>query len=81
MPEANVKKVFLQIKKAFQVLRTNKIVHRDLKLANILLTEDFTIKVADFGFAKLLEDNSLFKSVVGTPLTMAPEVLEKRDYD
>lgn len=38
MPEFNVGKIFLQIKKAFQVLRTNKIVHRDLKLANILLT-------------------------------------------
>ena len=81
MPEPNVKKIFLQIKKALQVLRANKIVHRDLKLANILLTEDFTIKVADFGFAKLLEDNSLTSSVVGTPLTMAPEVLDNKDYD
>jgi serine/threonine-protein kinase ULK/ATG1 len=80
MPEDTVRKVFIQIKKAFQVLRINKIVHRDLKLANILVTEDFCIKIADFGFAGLLEDDMLFSSCVGTPLTMAPEVLDRKDY-
>jgi serine/threonine-protein kinase ULK/ATG1 len=81
MPENIVRRVFIQIKKAFQVLRMHRIVHRDLKLANILVTEDFTIKIADFGFASLLEDNMFFKSCVGTPLTMAPEVLDRKVYD
>jgi len=35
-------------------MREKKIVHRDLKLANILVSKEFVIKLADFGFAKLV---------------------------
>lgn len=38
MPEEKVKKIAIQLRNAFQVLRLNKVVHRDLKLANILVT-------------------------------------------
>lgn len=72
LPEEQVQKIAVQIKRAFIVLRKNKVVHRDLKLANILVTEDFEIKLADFGFAKFLDEDAYFKSYVGTPLTMAP---------
>ena len=72
MPEQKVKKIGIQIKNAFEVLRQHKIVHRDLKKANILVTEDFEIKIADFGFAKHLDDNQFFGSYVGSPITMAP---------
>lgn len=81
LPEEKVRKISIQIKNAFQVLRANKVVHRDLKLANILVTDEFDIKIADFGFAKLLDDDEYFKSYVGTPLTMAPEILENREYN
>ena len=46
--------------------------HRDLKLSNILLSEDFQIKLADFGFARLHGEKEFLNSFVGTPLTMAP---------
>lgn len=46
-------KYFCQIMNGFQTLVKHKIMHRDFKLANILL-HDGNIKIADFGFAKLL---------------------------
>eukprot|EP01121_Diplochlamys_sp_Union-15-3_P008415 TRINITY_DN2232_c0_g1_i1.p1 TRINITY_DN2232_c0_g1~~TRINITY_DN2232_c0_g1_i1.p1 ORF type:complete len:497 (+),score=84.04 TRINITY_DN2232_c0_g1_i1:47-1537(+) len=62
------------------------ITHRDLKTANLLLTEDNTVKVTDFGFGKIFEVGTAFKGrAKGTPLWMAPEVMlgketnEKRD--
>ena len=57
-------------------------VHRDLKLANIMIKEDFTIKLADFGFAKQMIDHDfLMQSFCGTPITMAPEILRHEKYD
>jgi serine/threonine-protein kinase ULK/ATG1 len=53
-----------------------KIAHRDLKLANILINDQYQLKLADFGFSKDFEEGWL-KSFCGTPLTMAPEVLKR----
>ena len=56
-------------------------VHRDLKLQNILVTETFEVKLADFGFAKFLEHNEFLTSWVGSPTTMAPEVVGRLKYN
>jgi serine/threonine-protein kinase ULK2 len=60
-------------------LKRMNVVHRDLKLANILISEDFTIKLADFGFAKQVGgQENVLESYCGTPLTMAPEILKNQ---
>ncbi|CAD8147889.1 unnamed protein product [Paramecium octaurelia] len=71
----------LQILNGFKTLVKNKIMHRDFKLANIL-KHDGNIKIADFGFSKLLNDNQgLATTMLGSPLNMAPEVLNNQEYD
>jgi len=49
--------------------------HRDFKLANVLLHNGIC-KIADLGFAKQMEKKSLTHTILGTSLTMAPEVLD-----
>lgn len=66
---------------AFKTLIKHKIMHRDFKLANILI-HDGEIKIADFGFSKLLGNNEDFtETMLGSPLNMAPEVLGGKKYD
>jgi WD40 repeat protein len=61
--------------RAMQAAHSQKIIHRDLKPANVLLLEDGTPKITDFGLAKKLDEAGLTQSgaVVGSPSYMAPE--------
>ena len=61
-----------QIANGFRELRKYKIMHRDFKLANILV-HDEVLKIGDFGLAK--RGHEVAKTIVGTYMTMAPELL------
>jgi len=62
----------MQIMNGFKVLHNNKIMHRDVKLANIFLQDDKVV-IGDFGFAK--QGVNITSTKLGSPITMAPEVL------
>lgn len=87
LPEKQVKRFMKQIANGLKPLNKLRIVHRDLKLSNFLLTDDTdypTIKICDFGLArqKGSKDTSLmFNTLCGTPMYMAPEVLNGEKYD
>ena len=62
-----------QIVNGFRALYKQKIVHRDLKLQNILM-HDGEAKIADFGFSKMIEfemEEALLKTYAGSPLYMS----------
>ena len=79
--EERAKGYMSQIVDALRYLKRLNIVHRDLKPQNILLTADKqTIKLTDFNFARELEETDLSQTVCGSPLYMAPEILENKEY-
>lgn len=71
--------IMCQLIHGFEHLYKHKILHRDLKLANILLN-DGVVKIADFGFSKMLGEEDLAATMLGSPLNMAPEVLQNQEY-
>jgi len=66
-----------QIIKALKYLHSHRVIHRDLKLGNLFISEKMEIKVGDFGLATKLEfDGERKRTVCGTPNYIAPEILE-----
>lgn len=77
IPESEAIEYFLQVLNGFKSLHEHNIVHRDIKLPNILKNNG-QLKIADLGFAKELKsDKGITQTVLGTPYTMAPEVLQE----
>ena len=82
LSEDKVRMVACQLLSALYYLHSDRILHRDIKPQNILLTHDGIIKLCDFGFARSMDLNTyVLTSVKGTPLYMAPEIIEEKPYD
>lgn len=56
-----------------------QVIHRDIKLGNILLCDDI-VKITDFGFATKVRQYQKFTTAVGTPLALPPEIVQNREY-
>jgi len=75
-----VRKYMSHIVNGLLYLQSRGIMHRDLKPQNILLNGDGVLKIIDFGFAKYSRGNDLSKTMCGSPLYMAPEILNHQGY-
>lgn len=72
---------FTQLCLALKHVHDRKIIHRDLKSPNVFLTKDNTVKLGDFGIARILtHTKEKAKTVVGTPYYLSPEIIEGKDY-
>lgn len=83
--------IFLISAGAMKAMVSKDIVHRDLKPQNILLSHDgktknpqpadIRLKIADFGFARFLQDGVMAATLCGSPMYMAPEVIMSLQYN
>ena len=77
LTELEVQVYVLQIIKALKYLHSHRIIHRDLKLSNLFLSENMELKIGDFGLATKLDfEGEKKRTVCGTPNYIAPEILD-----
>jgi serine/threonine-protein kinase len=82
-PASRALRIMEQTCSALQFAHERNIVHRDIKPANLMLTRDDTVKVTDFGTAKILQFGTVQQTthVMGTPSYMSPEQVKGRPVD
>lgn len=80
-PEEIVKFYAAQIILAIGYLHDQGIMHRDMKLENILVDEDGYLKIIDYGLAKILTGDQMATSFCGTPEYLAPEMVAHAGHD
>jgi serine/threonine protein kinase len=80
LEEKNCKFIFKQIIEALFYLHENNIIHRDIKLENIIIKNKTEIKIIDFGFSICAPRDKFLDFFCGTPNYMPPEIILKKDY-
>src|SRR6516165_7746276 len=82
-PVPRVLRILEQTRSALAFAHERNVVHRDIKPANLMLTADDTVKVTDFGTAKIVQFGTVQQTthVMGTPSYMSPEQVKGRPVD
>ena len=79
LTELEVQCYMLQIIAAVEYIHSKNVIHRDLKIGNLFISEKMEIKLGDFGLASKLDfEGQKRKTICGTPNYIAPEVLDSK---
>ena len=81
--EPHARYYFKQMIEGLEAIHKKGLAHRDIKLENILLDENFNVKISDFGYAGPISrrtGDGLMNTVHGTPEYIAPEIYEENIY-
>ena len=79
--ELEISAIIYMILKSLVFIHKNNLIDRDIKGRNILVDKEGTIKLCDFGICKAFHKNNMKHLRGGSPYWMAPEVLNKEEYD
>jgi len=80
LEDHRARRLFVQVCHGLKYLHDRHIVHRDIKLENLLMDDHGTVKCIDFGFSTIVPPGKKIKVFCGTPSYMAPEIVGRREY-
>ena len=86
--ELEVQAIMNQFNQIFKKMQKERVIHRDLKLKNIMIKYDknaeiigFIVKLSDFGFSKVMYEGDITDTNLGSPATKAPEIMKGKEYN
>lgn len=80
LSESVARYIFRQIIDALNYMHSKGVIHRDIKLDNILIDLNNTIKICDFGVSKQIKKGEVIYDQCGTPAYIAPEILKNEGF-
>lgn len=80
LSESTAKRIFADIVIGLISIHGKNVLHRDIKLDNILLDENFRPKICDFGVSRFMINEEIINEQCGTPAYIAPEIIDENGY-
>ena len=79
--ESIIYNIVLGICLGLEEIHKKNIIHRDIKPVNIIIGDNYQIKIVDFGISKKIKNNNILTKYIGTSYYMAPEIIKGEEYN